>query len=258
MKKLARTAVAVILVGVGVGTIFSRKPALEDIIFSTQNTTQNLQVQPRQTIDEHVVQAVIQIESNGNPNAQRYEAHIDDTSYGLMQILTGTARELERTFSDLPRLGDASEDVRQSLLNPEINQTYGIRLLEAGFNQYDDVRLAVAAYNAGPLTPRNARVQQQLNELIGASLTLDGNLGPQSREAISTFQREYTVQHPQDPLAIDGRLGPQTYKRIQSIWQERNPGRENQTGIIPNNRYTPNHIRKFDQALKSLVHNLAR
>src|SRR3989344_9160468 len=250
MKKLARTAVAVILVGVGVGTIFSRKPALEDIIFSTQNTTQNLQVQPRQTIDEHVIQAVIQIESNGNPNAQRYEAHIDDTSYGLMQILTGTARELERTFSDLPRLGNTSEDVRRSLLNPEINQTYGRRLLETGYNQYGDVRLAVAAYNAGPFTPRNARVQQQLNELVGAFLTLDGSLGPQSRESISMFQREYTAQHPQDPLVVDGKLGPQTYSRIQSVWQERNPGRENPIGIIPDNRYTPHHIRKFDQVLE--------
>lgn len=40
------------------------------------------------------IAAIIQIESGFNPTAYRYEAHLNEASYGLMQMLESTARDM--------------------------------------------------------------------------------------------------------------------------------------------------------------------
>src|SRR3989338_11551760 len=72
------------------------------------------------TIDQYVVNAIIQIESHGNPKARRYEPHINDTSYGSMQILTQTARVLEKKHEDLPRLGTTPEKSNKVYYNQRL------------------------------------------------------------------------------------------------------------------------------------------
>ncbi|MBS3144822.1 DUF1615 family protein [Candidatus Woesearchaeota archaeon] len=205
------------------------------------------------TIDQYVVNAIIQIESHGNPKARRYEPHINDTSYGSMQILTQTARVLEKKHEDLPRLGTTPEEIKQSLLQPEINRAYGERLLQDNFAFYGNVSLAVAAYNSGRLAPKNARIQQQLNDLLGTALQLDGDLGRESRRAIVQFQEIYNEENPENLLAVDGKLSDVTYQALQQVWQKNFPTKENPKGIVPQNNRTPYHMQKFMQTLEEIV-----
>ena len=187
------------------------------------------------------VNAVIEIESNGNPDAERYESHLNDTSYGLGQILTGTAKDLEKRHPDLPRLG---KNPAKSLKNPEINRAYTETLFREEFNFYKDPYLAVAAYNSGHLTPRNARIQEMFNELYGTQLVTDGRLGKKSKEVIKRFQKDHD-------LSVDGIIGLITYARLQEVYAGKFPDKPNPAGIIPENKYTPNHVEKFRKALKS-------
>jgi len=192
---------------------------------------------------EDYVKAIGKIESNHNPLATRYEEHIDDWSFGEYQILTRTAKGLERKHSDLPRLGNSSEDVKKSLQDSNISKAYASKLFQEEFEFYKNPILAVAAYNSGHLTPRNARIQQQLNDLFGTDLATDGVIGRQSQEVVKIFQQRYGLE-------IDGKVGARTYETLQLVWTKANPDKPNPIGVVPNNRYTPNHVRKFEEALK--------
>lgn len=84
------------------------------------------------------IKAVIGTESNFDAYAYREEPRISDASYGLMQLLTKTARGLG--FSGW-------ED---DLYNPEINIDYGTKLLAQLRSRYgSDFKRIYSAYNSG-------------------------------------------------------------------------------------------------------------
>ncbi|MCA9485259.1 MAG: peptidoglycan-binding protein [Nanoarchaeota archaeon] len=190
------------------------------------------------------VDAVIEIASHGNPLAERFEAHINDHSYGLGQILTSTAKDLEERHPELPRLGNTKREIKESLFNPEINRAYTRTLFKEELDFYGDPLLAVAAYNSGHLTPRNARSQEQLNDLYKTNLSIDGIIGNKSKPIVKGFQSE-------NNLYTDGKVGTNTSDKLNNVWESKFPGRENPRGAIPQNRYTPNHVRKFKEALEN-------
>jgi len=213
---------------------------------STQTALSSQPSKPIYSFNDYI-DAIIQIESGGNPRAKRPEPEKNDASYGLGQILTKTAKDIEKRHSELPQLGNTHEQIRDSLYNPEINRAYTTVLYREELDFYQDPFLAVAAYNSGHLTPRNAHCQEQLNDLYKASLITDGHVfgeAPESRAVIKRFQEQHNLE-------ADGILGPKTYAKLQDVWKSKFPNKPNPKGKIPINKYTPNHVRKFRKALES-------
>lgn len=83
----------------------------------------------RYGLDPFLVQALMEVESGGNANAVSPKG-----AQGLMQIMPGTARDLS--------LADP--------FDPSASIDAGSRYLSQQLKAFGDLRLALAAYNAGP------------------------------------------------------------------------------------------------------------
>lgn len=103
-------------------------------------------------IEPALVKAVIRQESNWDVNASRYEAHLNDTSWGLMQVLLKTARWI---------LGNENLTI-QELIKPDINISAGAKYLGTLLAKYGNVRDALASYNAG--SPRRNKDGSYVNQ----------------------------------------------------------------------------------------------
>jgi soluble lytic murein transglycosylase len=88
-------------------------------------------------LDAALLAAVIYRESKFDPDARSSSGAI-----GLMQLLPDTAQ-------GIAQLTGGSRFVVEDLYDPEINVRYGSFYLRRLLRKYDDVRLALAAYNAG-------------------------------------------------------------------------------------------------------------
>jgi soluble lytic murein transglycosylase len=89
-------------------------------------------------LDPALLAAVVYVESRFDPNATS-----DAGAIGLMQLLPETAKGIaQRTGGERFVVAD--------LRDPEINVRYGSWYLDHLREQYGDMRLALAAYHAGP------------------------------------------------------------------------------------------------------------
>jgi len=83
----------------------------------------------RYRLDPALVKAVVKVESGFNPKAISTKG-----AKGLMQIMPSTQKDLNL---DLP-------------FDPALNLKAGIKYLRSLLDKFKDLRLALAAYNAGP------------------------------------------------------------------------------------------------------------
>jgi len=130
----------------------------------------NLQVEPA------VLAAIIHRESEGMPEALRYEPKKKDYSYGLMQILSETARWLGF---------NADNDF---LFEPEINIHYGAKYLKNRFETFGTMYDAVSAYNCG--TPDHSSGQYTNQKYVDFVV----NLVPVYRKYFRYFYKDYDGQ----------------------------------------------------------------
>ena len=97
------------------------------------------QVSKSYSVPPALIKAIIRAESNFNPTAKRYEANVDDYSYGLMQVRCDTARWMGWSGN--------CED----LLRPETNVGVGTKFLAFLARKFpNDIERQISAYNAGP------------------------------------------------------------------------------------------------------------
>ena len=95
-----------------------------------------------------LIKAVVGSESGGNPNAQSPVG-----AAGLMQVMPGTAREIDTALGGIYGLGGMSDAQVQNFYkqNPGVNLLHGSYYLQQQLNKYGgDVEAALVAYNAGP------------------------------------------------------------------------------------------------------------
>lgn len=112
-------------------------------------------------VEPALIKATIEVESNWDINAKRYEAHKGDASWGLMQLLLETGRWI---------LKDNNLTIPQ-LVAPETNITAGTKYLKYQLDRYNgNVADAIAAYNAGSAKKNAQGVytnQEYVNKVYG-------------------------------------------------------------------------------------------
>lgn len=117
-----------------------------------------------------LVKAVIKQESNWDVNASRYEMHLNDSSWGLMQVLLKTGKSV---------LGNDQLTIQQ-LIEPTTNITIGTKYLGMLWTQHGNIRDAIAAYNAG--SPRLGKDGKYVNaeyvDSVYRYFLMYDNLGP--------------------------------------------------------------------------------
>ena len=91
-----------------------------------------------------VVYGLVSQESRFKPTAYRAEPAIGDASYGLTQILYGTAKGLG--YGGSP----------EGLFAPEANVQFGLLYLRNALDRFGDVGQALSAYNSGHATGSSA------------------------------------------------------------------------------------------------------
>ena len=103
-------------------------------------------------VPEVWIKAVIQTESSFDPQAYRAEPRINDASYGLMQLLSSTARGLGYTGTT------------DGLYDIDTNIRLGTQLLSDLIRRYgDDFRRVYSAYNSGSPDKWETSTQVQSN-----------------------------------------------------------------------------------------------
>jgi soluble lytic murein transglycosylase-like protein len=145
------------------------------------------QAASRHNVDPSLVRAVIKVESNFNPNAVSRKG-----AMGLMQLMPQTARRLNVS----------------NPFDPEQNVDAGVRQLKQLMENYGgDVKLTLAAYNAGPGAvarsagvPHYAETRQYVKRITqlyygGTDSTEDRILGSGLREPIQVQRDSRGVLH---------------------------------------------------------------
>ena len=87
-------------------------------------------------VDEYLIYAIIKAESNFESNAESHRG-----AKGLMQLMYSTAEDISK------RIGiELNED---NILEPDININLGTKYISMLIQKYNNINLALAAYNAG-------------------------------------------------------------------------------------------------------------
>lgn len=88
-------------------------------------------------VDKYYIYAIIKAESNYDKQANSHKG-----AQGLMQILPATAKEIANSME--LKVTDTT------LYEPEVNIMIGTKYFATLLKKYNNVLLALAAYNAGP------------------------------------------------------------------------------------------------------------
>ena len=137
-KQIAIVAIVLILCMI---IAFSNIPnRIQKIIYKKDYEEYVQKYAKEYNVDENLVYALIKAESNFNSNAKSSKDAI-----GLMQLMESTAQDVCKKTD----LQISNEDLKEKLLEPEININIGTKYLSILIKKYGNVEIAITAYNAG-------------------------------------------------------------------------------------------------------------
>ena len=97
-------------------------------------------------VDENLIYAVIKAESNFDINAKSNKDAI-----GLMQLMKDTALEMCKKID----MQISNDNIEEQLKNPDVNIRLGTKYLSILLAKYENIEIAITAYNAGSGTVDN-------------------------------------------------------------------------------------------------------
>lgn len=153
-------------------------------------------------LEPSILKGLVEQESSWDPKATRQEPRIHDASYGLTQVLLGTAREMGYT-------GDAA-----GLMDPATGLDYGANYLRQQLDKFGDYRLALAAYNGGP-----GHVQDAIDAADGDLEQAWEHLSQQTKDyAISVISKAQAYLGSEPSATVDIVATDDAQKGGASIW----------------------------------------
>lgn len=113
---------------------------IQKIIYKKEYSEYVVKYSKQYDVDENLVYAVIKAESNFNPNAKSSKNAI-----GLMQLMESTAKDIIKKVD----IQISDEELREKLQEADININLGTKYLATLIEKYQNIEIAVTAYNAG-------------------------------------------------------------------------------------------------------------
>lgn len=132
--------VAIILIFCILITFLNIPIRIQKIIYKKDYEEYVQKYSQQYNVDENLVYALIKAESNFNANAQSSKGAI-----GLMQLMETTAQDVCKRMD----LNISNNELKDKLLEPEVNINIGTKYLSILIQQYGNVEIAITAYNAG-------------------------------------------------------------------------------------------------------------
>ena len=158
--KWKKGIILLILVMLALIIIFNIPNKIQKIIYKKDYSEYVEKYAKEYNVDENLVYAVIKAESNFKNDAKS-----NKDAVGLMQLMASTAKEVCRRID----LQIAEEELENELLNPETNINLGTKYLSILMEKYQNVIIAVTAYNAGIGTVDNW-IQDGIIEADGSNI----------------------------------------------------------------------------------------
>lgn len=119
---------------------------IQKIIYKKQYTEYVSQYSKKYNVDENLIYAVIKAESNFDVNARSSKNAI-----GLMQLMKETAKEVSQNID----LQLTDEELEEKLQEADLNINLGTKYLSILIEKYQNIEIAITAYNAGIGTVNN-------------------------------------------------------------------------------------------------------
>lgn len=121
-------------------TIVDIPGKIQKIIYKKEYSEYVEKYSAEYNVDENLIYAVIKAESNFDVNARS-----NKDAVGLMQLMETTARDIIKKVD----LQISDNELKEELHDPDININLGTKYLSMLLEKYNNVELAVTAYNAG-------------------------------------------------------------------------------------------------------------
>ena len=136
MKKIVKLIVFVLIICIIFAIIYVIRDPIMRKIYKIEYEEYVDKYSEEYDVDKYLIFAIIKAESNFDEKAQSNKG-----AKGLMQLMDATAGDIAKSLD--MKLDDGD------ILIPEININLGTNYIAMLINKYENIELALAAYNAG-------------------------------------------------------------------------------------------------------------